>query len=52
MRDRTIEKVVDLKSFITAGYYGGWLGLAEDNSPVVLHGIGTSDVYSLDWKEP
>ena len=29
-----------------------WLGLAPDDSPLLLRHNGTSDVYALDWEEP
>jgi hypothetical protein len=39
-------------NFGTAGQYGSWLGLAPDNSPLLLRYIGTQDIYALDWEEP
>jgi eukaryotic-like serine/threonine-protein kinase len=50
IRDRKIEQVVDLKNFRQAGYYGVWLGLAPDDSPLLLRDTGTQDVYALDWQ--
>jgi len=50
--DNKIEQVADLRSFVTTGFYNSWLGLAEDDSPLLLLDIGTQDVYSLDWEEP
>jgi serine/threonine protein kinase len=52
MGDRTIEKAVDLKSFTTVGFYGGWFTGAPDGSPIMLRNAGTQDVYALDWEEP
>jgi Tol biopolymer transport system component len=52
MSDRTIEKAVDLKSFITVGFYGGWFTAAPDGSPIMLRNAGTIDVYALDFEEP
>jgi eukaryotic-like serine/threonine-protein kinase len=52
VRDRRIEQVADLKNFVSTGRYGGWLGLAPDDSPLLLRDAGTQDVYSLDWEAP
>jgi eukaryotic-like serine/threonine-protein kinase len=51
LSDQKIEQVAAL-SFGTAGLYGSWLGLAPDDSPLLLRNNGTSDVYALDWEEP
>ena len=48
--DHKIEQVADLKNFVTAGRYGGWLALAPDDSPLLLHDTGSQDVYSVDWQ--
>ena len=48
--DQKTEQVADLKNFITVGRYGGWLALAPDDSPLLLHDTGTQDVYSVDWE--
>ncbi|MGC2638175.1 MAG: protein kinase [Acidobacteriaceae bacterium] len=50
MRDRKIEEVADLKNFRQAGYWSVWLGLAPDDSPLLLRDTGTQDVYALDWQ--
>jgi len=51
--DRKTEKVVDLKGFHATGWYGRfWLGLAPDDSPLLLREAGTQDVYALDWEAP
>jgi serine/threonine protein kinase len=46
------ERIIDLNDFITGGRYGGWLGLAPDDSPLLLRDAGTQDVYALDWEGP
>ena len=51
LSDRHIEKVLDLKNFVTVGTYGGWFAPAPDGSPMMLRNAGTTDVYSLDWEE-
>ncbi len=52
IRDRKMERVVDLKNFRQAGYYGLWLGLAPDDSPLLLRDTGTEEIYALDWQAP
>ena len=52
IRDRKLERVADLKNFRQAGYYGVWLGLAPDDSPVLLRDTGTQEIYALDWQAP
>jgi hypothetical protein len=43
---------VDLKNFVTVGFYGSWFAVAPDDSPIMLRNAGTQDVYALDWEEP
>jgi WD40 repeat protein len=50
--DHKAEQVADLKSFVTAGRYGGALALTPDDSPLLLRDAGTQDVYALDWETP
>jgi Tol biopolymer transport system component/predicted Ser/Thr protein kinase len=50
LSDHQVERVADLKNFRQAGYYGIWLGMAPDDSPVLLRDTGTQEVYSLDWQ--
>ena len=50
--DREVEQVSDLTNLPTVGNVGPWLGLAPDDSPLVLRDIGVQDIYSLDWNEP
>ena len=52
LSDRQLEKILDLKNFVTVGAYGGWFATAPDGSPMLLRNSGTTDVYSLDWQEP
>ena len=47
--DRKLEEIVDLKDFTSTGFSTAWLGLAPDDSPLMLREAGTQDVYSLDW---
>jgi serine/threonine protein kinase/Tol biopolymer transport system component/DNA-binding winged helix-turn-helix (wHTH) protein len=52
IRDRKLERVADLKNFRQTGYYGTWLGLAPDDSPLLLRDTGTQEIYALDWEAP
>jgi eukaryotic-like serine/threonine-protein kinase len=49
---REVEQVVSLKDFPVTGYYGTWLALAPDDSPMLLRDAGTEDVVSMDWNAP
>jgi eukaryotic-like serine/threonine-protein kinase len=50
--DRSIEQVADLKSFVATGWWGFWLGLDPEDSPLMLRDAGTQDVYSLESITP
>jgi len=50
IRDRKLERVADLKGFLPTGYYGDWLGMAPDDSPILLHDTSTQEIYALDWR--
>lgn len=52
VRDRKLEQVVSLKDFRNAPADWGWLGLAPDDSPLLLRDATTEDVYALDWEAP
>jgi serine/threonine protein kinase/Tol biopolymer transport system component len=52
IRDRKLERVADLKNFRQAGYWGYWLGMAPDDSPLLLRDTGTQEIYALDWQAP
>jgi Tol biopolymer transport system component len=52
IRDRRLERVADLKNFRQTGYYSFWLGMAPDDSPLLLRDIGTKEIYALDWQVP
>jgi len=48
-----VERVVDLKNFRMTGYsWGFWLGLAPDDSPLLLRDVGTQEIYALDVDLP
>ena len=50
LSDHKVERVADLKNFRQAGYWSVWLGMAPDDSPLLLRDTGTQEVYSLDWQ--
>ena len=50
IRDRKIEQVADLKDFRQTGTFNVWMGLAPDDSPLLLRDTGTQEIYSLDWE--
>jgi len=52
LRDRKLERVADLKTFRQTGYYSVWLGMAPDDSPLLLRDTGTHEIYALDWLAP
>jgi eukaryotic-like serine/threonine-protein kinase len=52
IRDHRLERVADLKNFRQAGYFGFWLGMAPDDSPLLLRDTGTQEIYALDWQAP
>jgi Tol biopolymer transport system component len=50
--DRRVERVASLKGLPGAGVYGPWVGLAPDDSPLVLRDTGTQEIYALNWEAP
>jgi Tol biopolymer transport system component len=51
--DRKVERVASLKGYRRAmGNLGRWMGLAPDDSPLVLHDVGVEEIYALDWEAP
>jgi eukaryotic-like serine/threonine-protein kinase len=50
--DRKLEQVVDLKNSRMGGYFGYWVGLAPDDSPLLLRDTGSQEIYALDWETP
>jgi serine/threonine protein kinase/Tol biopolymer transport system component len=52
VRARKVEPLISLEGFPITGYWGFWLGLLPDDSPLVLKDTGTQDVVSLTFHEP
>jgi DNA-binding winged helix-turn-helix (wHTH) protein/Tol biopolymer transport system component len=41
------EKIVDLKNWHDAGWYGRYMGLDPTDAPLLLRDIGSDDIYAL-----
>jgi len=52
IRDRKLERVADLKNLGQAGQFLFSLGMAPDDSPLLLRNTGTQEIYALDWEVP
>jgi Tol biopolymer transport system component len=51
--DRKIEQWASLKELRMAPTaFGRWMGLAPDDSPMVLRDVGAQDIYALEWQVP
>ena len=51
--DQKLEQVVSIKGIRMAqGVMANWMGLAWDDSPMVLRDVGTQDIYALEWQTP
>jgi eukaryotic-like serine/threonine-protein kinase len=50
--DHKVERVADLKNFRQTGFFSIWLGMAPDDSPLLLRDTGTQEIYALDWQAP
>ena len=49
--DRKLEQLVSLTNIRRTGTYA-WMGLARDDSPLLLRDAGTEEIYALDWQGP
>jgi Tol biopolymer transport system component len=53
LSNRRIEQVVSLAHFRQApGGFGNWIGIAPDNSLMLVEDVGTEDIYRLDVELP
>jgi Tol biopolymer transport system component/DNA-binding winged helix-turn-helix (wHTH) protein len=51
--DRKTEEIASLKDVRQTGFRGAiWMGLAPDDSPLLLRDIGTQEIYALDLQIP
>ncbi len=49
---RKLEQVASLMGFQQTGYWGFWLGLSPDGSPLLLKDVGAFEIVALDWHAP
>jgi Tol biopolymer transport system component len=50
--DRKLEEIVSQKGVRLARNFGGWHGLAPDDSPLMLRDAASQEIYALDWEAP
>ena len=50
--DHKLEQVAGLKDFRQAPDFGVWVGLAPDDSLLLVRDAGTHEIYALDWEAP
>jgi eukaryotic-like serine/threonine-protein kinase len=51
--DRKLERMASLKGIPPVlGPSESWSGLDPDDHPLVLRGIGSAEIYALDWEAP
>jgi protein kinase-like protein len=51
--DRKIEQWTSMKDLrIAPSVFARWMGLAPDDSPMVLRDVGAQDIYALEWQKP
>jgi hypothetical protein len=52
LADHHVEVTASLKDVGRPPDWGSWVGLALDDSPLVLRDVGTHEIYALDWEAP
>jgi Tol biopolymer transport system component/DNA-binding winged helix-turn-helix (wHTH) protein len=51
--DRKLERAFTFEDVRQAfGEFGFWIGLAPDDSPMLLRDLNHEDIYALDWEAP
>jgi len=51
--DHKIEQWASLKDLRNApSAFARWMGLAPDDSPMILRDVGAQDIYALEWQTP
>ncbi|MCG3161175.1 MAG: Serine/threonine-protein kinase PknD [Acidobacteria bacterium] len=51
--DRKIEQWASMKDLrIAPSAFGRWMGLAPDDSPMMMRDVGAQDIYALEWQVP
>jgi Tol biopolymer transport system component len=52
IHDHKVERVASLEEFQFTGDPGEWLGLAPDDSPLLLRDTSIQEINALDWEAP
>jgi Tol biopolymer transport system component len=52
LSDHKVEDVASLRGITLGGDFGPWMGLAADDSPMVVRNAGTDELYALDVDLP
>ena len=48
MDGRKLERWADLRGFPRGGFFGPWLGVTPDGSPLLLKDISIEEIYRLN----
>ena len=48
--DGHVDVVARVTGFVRGAW--NWLGLAPDDSPLLVRDVGTQEIYALDWDAP
>jgi Tol biopolymer transport system component len=53
LSDRKVEKIADLRTIKqpTLPYWPAWTGIAPDGSPLLMHDLGTREIYALELEK-
>lgn len=47
IKEGRVEHVIDLTGFPHTGWMGDWMGLDPNDAPLLLHNVGSEDLYAL-----
>jgi len=47
---RSLERLVSLSDYRITGNHLTWLGIAPDDSPLILKDAGSQEIYALEWQ--
>jgi hypothetical protein len=50
INDGHVEVVARVTGLVRGAW--NWLGLAPDDSPLLVRDVGTQEIYALDWDAP
>ena len=52
--DRTVQRLASMKDLRMPDdrYWGIWIGLAQDDTPLTLRDTSVREIYALDWELP